>query len=142
MRGGFVYLTAVIDWYSRYVLSYELSNSLDTSFCVRALQAALEINTPTIFNTDQGVQFTSNDFTSILKGKEIKISMDGKGRAIDNVFIERLWRSVKYELIYLKEFTSVPQLYEELQAYFQFYNGERFHQALDNRRPREIYHAM
>lgn len=142
MRGGFVYLTAVIDWYSRYVLSYELSNSLDSAFCIRALQAALEVSTPTIFNTDQGAQFTSNDFTSVLRERKIKISMDGKGRAIDNVFIERLWRSVKYELIYLKDFGSVPQLYDELRAYFQFYNSERFHQALGNRRPEELYYAM
>ena len=142
MRDGFVYLTAVIDWYSRYVLSYELSNSLDSSFCVRALETALEIGTPKIFNTDQGVQFTSEDFTSVLKDRAIKISMDGKGRAIDNVFVERLWRSLKYELIYLKEFGSIPDLYDELQAYFQFYNTERFHQALDNRRPKELYYVV
>lgn len=142
MREGFVYLTAVIDWYSRYVLSFELSNSLDSSFCVRALETALEIASPKIFNTDQGAQFTSDDFTSILKERSIKISMDGKGRAIDNVFVERLWRSLKYELIYLKEFTSVSQLYNELRSYFHFYNSERFHQALDNRRPEELYYAV
>lgn len=142
MRGGFVYLTAIIDWYSRYVLTFELSNTLDTTFCIRALHSALEINTPVIFNTDQGSQFTSLNFTSVLEERDIDISMDGKGRAIDNVFIERLWRSVKYEMIYLKEFDTVPQLYDELKAYFHFYNEERFHQALDNHRPHEIYYSM
>ena len=142
MREGFVYLTAVIDWYSRYVLSFELSNTLDSMFCIRALQTALEKGSPAIFNTDQGVQFTSYDFIAVLKSHEIKISMDGKGRAIDNVFIERLWRSVKYELIYLKEFNTVPELYEALKDYFQFYNAERFHQGLENRRPKELYEAI
>lgn len=139
MRGGFVYLTAVIDWFSRFVLAFELSNTLDSAFCIRALLSALGISQPVIFNTDQGSQFTSIDFTSVLKERDIKISMDGKGRAIDNVFIERLWRSVKYELIYLKEFDSVPHLYDELNNYFKFYNTERHHQALDNRRPVELY---
>ena len=141
MRGGFVYLTAVMDWFSRYVLAFELSNSLDVAFCIRALESALTIAQPTIFNTDQGAQFTSHEFTSILKGRDIAISMDGKGRAIDNVFIERLWRSLKYEVIYLKEFNTVPQLYDELSAYFRFYNNERFHQALGYRRPSEVYSA-
>ena len=141
MRGGFVYLTAVIDWFSRYVLAFELSNTLDTSFCIRALQSALEVSQPTIFNTDQGSQFTSLDFTSVLKERDIAISMDGKGRAIDNVFIERLWRSLKYEMIYLNEFNSVSQLYDELSSYFRFYNTERYHQALDYRRPAEVYSA-
>lgn len=142
MREGFVYLTAVIDWFSRYVLAFELSNTLDTTFCIRALQSALTINQPAIFNTDQGSQFTSLDFTLVLKERNIAISMDGKGRAIDNVFIERLWRSLKYEMIYLKDFTSVSQLYNELTSYFHFYNTERFHQALDYRRPAEVYSAM
>lgn len=142
MQGGFVYLTAVMDWYSRYVLSFELSNSLDTAFCIRALQAALEISTPLIFNTDQGVQFTSTNFTSVLLERGIKISMDGRGRAIDNVFIERLWRSVKYEMIYLKDFDSIPVLYDELKAYFQYYNEERHHQALDYQKPKELYRSM
>lgn len=142
MRGGFVYLTAVIDWYSRYVLAFELSNTLDTGFCIRALQAALEINTPLIFNTDQGVQFTSLNFTSVLQEHGVQISMDGKGRAIDNVFIERLWRSVKYEMVYLKDLDSVPYLYDELKAYFYYYNEERHHQALDYQKPKEIYHSM
>ncbi len=139
MRGGFVYLTAVIDWFSRYVLAFELSNTLDTTFCVRALQSALAINRPTIFNTDQGTQFTSLEFTSVLKERDIAISMDGKGRAIDNVFIERLWRSLKYEMIYLKDFSSVAQLYDELNNYFSFYNTERYHQALNYRCPAEVY---
>lgn len=139
MRGGFVYLVAVMDWFSRYVLTFELSNTLDAAFCIRALQMALEISQPQIFNTDQGVQFTSNDFTSVLQSHSIQISMDGKGRAIDNVFIERLWRTVKYELIYPREFGSVPHLYDALKDYFQFYNNERYHQALDNHRPSELY---
>lgn len=139
MRGGFVYLTAIIDWFSRYVLAFELSNTLDSLFCIRALRSALEISKPTIFNTDQGTQFTSLDFTSVLKEHGIKISMDGKGRAIDNVFIERLWRTLKYELIYPNDFDSVPYLYNEIREYFQFYNRERFHQALNNRRPEELY---
>ncbi|MCH9628218.1 MAG: IS3 family transposase ISDsp4 [Chlamydiales bacterium] len=141
MREGFVYLTAAIDWFSRYVLAFESSNTLDTTFCIRALQSALTINQPAIFNTDQGSQFTSLDFTLVLKKRDIAISMDGKGRAIDNVFIERLWRSLKYEMIYLKDFTSVSQLYNELTSYFHFYNTERFHQALDYRRPAEVYCA-
>jgi putative transposase len=142
MKEGFVYLTAVIDWYSRYVLAFELSNTLDTRFCIRALQSALEINRPQIFNTDQGSQFTSLSFTSVLQEHGIQISMDGKGRAIDNVFIERLWRSVKYELVYLKDIDSVPLLYNELKAYFCYYNEERHHQALNYQRPRDLYHAM
>jgi len=139
MKGGFVYLTAVIDWYSRYVLSFELSNTLDTAFCLRALDAALAISTPLIFNTDQGVQFTSTSFTSALLRHNIQISMDGKGRAIDNVFIERLWRSTKYELVYLKEIDTVPMLYKELKAYFRYYNEERPHQALDYLKPKDLY---
>lgn len=140
MRGGFMYLTAIMDWYSRYVLAFELSNTLDSLFCIKALRSALEVANPTIFNTDQGAQFTSQEFTSVLKEHNIKISMDGKGRAIDNVFIERLWRSLKYELIYPSDFDSVPHLYDGIREYFQFYNKERFHQALDNRRPEELYY--
>lgn len=139
MRGGFVYLTAVMDWYSRYILSFELSNTLDAAFCIKALRMALEAGQPTIFNTDQGAQFTSTEFTSVLNERCIKISMDGRGRAIDNVFIERLWRSVKYELIYLKDISAIPQLYKELSDYFRFYNTERFHQALKNLRPADLY---
>ena len=139
LRGGFMYLVAVMDWYSRYVLSWCLSNSLDTSFCLEALDVALADARPEIFNTDQGCQFTSSVFTSRLLENEISISMDGRGRAIDNVFIERLWRSVKYEDIYLKSYERVDELYEGLTEYFTWYNGKRPHQSLDNRTPESIY---
>jgi putative transposase len=139
MRRGFMYLTAVLDWYSRYVLSWRLSNTLDNGFCLEALGDALRGATPVIFNTDQGVQFTSRAFTQVLKDKQIQISMDGKGRALDNVFVERLWRTVKYEEVYLKEYESVRELEEGLGAYFSFYNDERLHQALDYRTPKEVY---
>ena len=141
MKDGFVYLTAIMDWFSRYVLTFELSNTLDSLFCIRALRSALKVAKPTIFNTDQGTQFTSLDFISVLKEHDIKISMDGKGRAIDNVFIERLWRTLKYELIYPSDFDSVPCLYNGIREYIQFYNKERFHQALDNQRPEELYYT-
>lgn len=139
LRGGFMYLVAVMDWYSRYVLSWCLSNSLDTSFCLEALDVALADARPEIFNTDQGCQFTSSVFTSRLLENEISISMDGRGRAIDNVFIERLWRSVKYEDIYLKSYERVDELYQGLTQYFAWYNGKRPHQSLDNRTPESIY---
>lgn len=136
---GFMYLVAVIDWYSRYVLSWRLSNSLEADFCVEALEEALRFGRPDIFNTDQGCQFTSHDFTKVLLEKEIQISMDGRGRALDNVFVERLWRSVKYEDIYLKEYRTVPDLKAGLLAYFQFYNGRRIHQALNYQTPSEVH---
>jgi len=139
MQGGFMYLTAVIDWFSRYVLSWEISNSLDVSFCISALQEALKIATPDIFNTDQGAQFTSNDFTGILKSKDIQISMDGKGRALDNVFVERLWRSVKYESIYLKSPSDGFELWQQLDNYFKFYNHQRQHQNLGDKTPASLY---
>ena len=139
MHRGFMYLTAVIDWHSRYVLSWRLSNTLDSGFCVEALDDALRESTPTIFNTDQGVQFTSIAFTQVLKDKAIQISMDGKGRALDNVFVERLWRTVKYEEVYLKEYESVSELEDGLEAYFNFYNNERLHQSLDYQTPKEVY---
>ncbi len=129
ITGGFMYLVAVIDWYSRYVLSWRLSNTMDVNFCLEALEDALKISTPEIFNSDQGSQFTSLDFTGLLKDANIKISMDGRGRALDNIFIERLWRSVKYEDIYLKDYQTVAELYVGLQEYFIFYNNERPHQA-------------
>ena len=135
LRGGFVYLTAVIDWYSRYVLSWELSVTLDAEFCVSALERALAKGTPEIFNTDQGSQFTSAAFTGMLKAAEIKISMDGRGRALDNVFVERLWRTVKYEDIYLNNYEAVRDLRSGLGRYFPFYNNERFHQSLGNKTP-------
>ena len=139
LRCGFMYLVAVMDWYSRYILSWRLSNSLDTSFCLEALDAALADARPEIFNSDQGCQFTSLAFTSRLLENEILISMDGCGRALDKVFIERLWRSVKYEDIYLKSYERVDELYEGLTEYFTWYNGKRPHQSLDNRTPESIY---
>ena len=141
MRHGFMYLVAVIDWFSRVVLSWEVSNTLDTTFCVSALESALRRGTPSIFNTDQGSQFTSNSFTDVLKAAEVRISMDGRGRWADNVFIERLWRSVKYEEVYLKDYDDVPHLKGSLERYFRFYNTERPHQSLQNQTPLEFYRA-
>lgn len=139
MRNGFLYLAAVMDWYSRYVLAWQLSNTLDTLFCVAALKQALQLGRPAIFNTDQGAQFTALAFTSVLEQAAIQISMDGKGRALDNIFIERLWRTVKYEDIYLNDYDSGPALFAGLQAYFTFYNDVRPHQSLDYRTPAAIY---
>jgi len=140
MRGGFVYLTAVMDWHSRFVLSWEVSVTMDDDFCVSALQSAIRrYGKPGIFNTDQGVQFTGKAFTGVLKDNDIRISMDGKGRWMDNVFIERLWRSVKYEEIYTKEYDSVTELIQSLKQYFNFYNFERSHQALDGKTPADLY---
>jgi len=139
LRGGFVYLTAVIDWYSRYVLAWELSNTLEGAFCLSTLDRALRVATPHIFNTDQGSQYTSGDFTGRLLEAGIQISMDGKGRALDNIFVERLWRSVKYEEVYLKDYQSMGEASTHLGAYFQFYNTRRPHQALDYRTPSAVY---
>jgi putative transposase len=140
MPGGFVYLTAVMDWHSRYVLSWELSVTMDDDFCVSALNSAIRKHgTPEIFNTDQGSQYTGEAFTNVLKDNDIRISMDGKGRFMDNIFIERLWRSLKYEEIYLKEYSTVKELFRELKTYFEFYNFERPHQSLDTRTPAEVY---
>lgn len=139
LHGGFIYLTAVIDWYSRYVLSWEISTTLETEFCASALNQALEQATPEIFNTDQGVQFTSQAFTGILKERKIAISMDGRGRALDNIFVERLWRSVKYEEVYLYDYESVPQAIAGLDKYFKFYNHERLHQSLNYKTPATVY---
>lgn len=136
---GFMYLVAIMDWFSRYVLSWRLSNTLDTAFCLEALESALEINKPEIFNTDQGVQFTSNAHTNRLRETGVQISMDGRGRAFDNIFIERLWRSVKYENIYLYDYQTVPELMAGLETYFRFYNQERPHQSLDNQTPEMVY---
>jgi putative transposase len=139
MAKGFCYLVAVMDWASRKVLSWRLSNTLDTSFCIEALKEAIErYGTPEIFNTDQGSQFTSDDFTQVLKDHHIKISMDGKGRWIDNVFIERLWRSVKYQDIYLKAYSSIGEVKKGLTKWFDRYDRRR-HQGLDNRPPDEVY---
>lgn len=139
MKKGFMYLVAVIDWYSRYVLSWKLSNTLDISFCIEALEDAFQYGKPTIFNTDQGTQFTSPLFIEKLTDKYIAISMDGKGRATDNVFVERLWRSVKYEYVYLHSQETVNELYTGLQNYFNYYNHKRPHQGLMYRTPSEVY---
>ncbi len=139
MNPGFVYLFAIMDWFSRLVLAWELSNTLDTEFCSKALKRALKGSKPDIFNTDQGVQFTSNEFTGILDKSKVKISMDGRGRVFDNIFIERLWRTVKYEEVYLKSYTNVPDAYNNLKRYFKFYNQERLHSSLGYCPPCEIY---
>ena len=140
IEGGFMYLAAVIDWHSRYVLSWQLSNTMDTSFCIDALQDALATGRrPDIFNTDQGSQFTSHKFTGLLQDEGIEISMDGRGRALDNVFIERLWRSVKYEDVYLRSYESPRALLSGLTRYFDFYNTERPHSSLDYRVPAEVF---
>lgn len=140
LEGGFAYLVAIIDWYSRKVLSWRLSNSMDANFCVDCLEEALQHNDkPEIFNTDQGAQFTSTAFTDVLKRKAIKISMDGRGRALDNIFVERLWRSVKYEDIYLKGYANMSELMIGLTDYFSFYNSERPHQSLANQTPGQVY---
>ena len=136
---GFMYLTAVIDWYSRYVLSWRLSNSLEGGFCVEAVEDALQQGQPEIFNTDQGSQYTAAMFIGCLQRAGVAISMDGRGRALDNVFIERLWRTVKYEWIYLHGYRSVLELHEGLTSYFGFYNSSRPHQALAYRTPKEVY---
>lgn len=140
MRHGFLYLVAIIDWYSRYVLAWQLSNTLDTTFCIAAVEEALSgPRLPEIFNSDQGCQFTSKAFTGLLKGHGITISMDGRGRAFDNIFIERLWRSVKYEEVYLHAYEDGRHAHDGLSRYFPFYNDERPHQALDYRTPSEVY---
>lgn len=143
MSIGFMYLVAVIDWYSRHVLSWHLSNTLDSSFCVAALLDAFESTQarPEVFNTDQGSQFTSLAFTSQLESRDVQISMDGKGRALDNVFIERLWRTVKYEEVYLKSYANVADLRSSLKKYFDFYSNARPHQALDGKTPASVYVA-
>ena len=143
---GYIYLVAVIDWYSRYVLSWEISNTMDITFCLSALEKALALtygqknqNTPKIFNTDQGSQFTSPLFTNLLEAKGIAISQDGRGRALDNIFVERLWRSVKYEEVYPKAYTSVKEAIKELEKYFHFYNNERLHQSLNYQTPVTVH---
>ena len=139
MRRGFLYLVAVMDWYSRYVLAWELSNSLETTFCLAALEKALRKGRPGIFNTDQGAQFTSEAFTQRLLVRGIQISMDGKGRALDNIFVERLWRTVKYEEVYPSDYVDGIAAFEGLSRYFLFYNGRRRHQALKKKTPAEVY---
>ena len=141
LRRGWVYLVAVMDWFSRYVLTWELSGSLEADFCLRALDRSFEIGTPDIFNSDQGVQFTCLDFTGRLQAKGIAISMNGQGRALDNRMVERLWRTVKYEEVYLKDYANLDEATESLRAYFQFYNRERPHSSLDGRTPEAVYFA-
>ena len=139
MRGGFLYLVAVMDWFSRFVLSWELSNTMETGFCLAALDTAFRFGQPEIWNSDQGSQFTSAEFLAPLKKRGISISMDGRGRALDNVFIERLWRSLKYELIYPGDFATGPELFPALENYFHFYNHQRPHQALGYQTPADLF---
>ena len=139
LTGGFVYLMAVIDWYSRYVLSWRLSNSLEVNFCVEGLLEALNKGRPEIFNTDQDSQFTSNDFLNPLLEREVRVSMDGRGRAFDNIFVERLWRSVKYEEVYIKEYSGVKDAKKSLAEYFTHYNERRPHQSLGYKTPLEMH---
>jgi len=142
LEHGFAYLVAVVDWYSRRVLSWRVSNTLEAGFCVDCLEEALRGHgKPEIFNTDQGSQFTSEAFTGVLLEAGIAISMDGRGRALDNIFVERLWRSVKHEDIYLKGYATLPELLLGLTEYFAFYNGERPHQGLSNRTPDAVYRS-
>jgi putative transposase len=141
MAQGFVYLVAVLDWFSRFVLSWALSLTMEIDFCIEALKRALRRGRPEIFNSDQGSQFTSEKFTAELEAKEIAISMDGRGRCMDNIFIERLWRSLKYEEVYLKDYRSVTEARTGIETYFQFYNQERLHQSLQYRTPAGIYLA-
>jgi putative transposase len=142
MASGFMYLAAVIDWFSRYVIAWKLSNTLDGSFCTEMLDEALKGNKPEVFNTDQGVQFTAAAFTGRLESAGVAVSRDGRGRALDNVFVERLWRSVKYEDIYIRGYETVPELVRGLTRYFAFYNDERLHQSLDYQTPAAVYRGM
>lgn len=142
LRNGFVYLAAIMDWFSRYVVSWVVSNTLDAFFCVDMLEEALQVNRPEIFNSDQGSQFTSSDFTGILKDHCIRISMDGRGRVYDNIFVERLWRTVKYEEVYLKDYSTMHEAKTCLGKYFDFYNTERPHQSLEYKTPEEVYYRL
>lgn len=139
LKSGFVYLVAVIDWYSRYVLGWALSNTLEADFCIETVGNILERRQCEIFNTDQGTQFTTPRFTKPLLDKGIKVSMDGRGRALDNIFVERLWRTVKYEHVYLQDIQTVQDAWQGLRDYFNFYNNERFHQSLDYKTPADLY---
>jgi putative transposase len=142
MREGFMYLAAVLDWYSRYVIGWRLSNTLDGSFCLEMLEDALRSGKPEVFNTDQGVQFTAEAFTGRLEAAGVAVSMDGRGRALDNVFVERLWRTVKYENIYIQGYESVPELQRGLKRYFGFYNEDRLHQGLGYQTPGAVYRGI
>ena len=139
MAQGFVYLVAVMDWFSRFVLSWKLSLTMELPFCIEALEGAFRWGMPDIFNSDQGSQFTSEKFTGVLEKRSIGISMDGRGRCMDNIFIERLWRSLKYEEVYLRDYRLVPEARAGIERYFQFYNYERLHQSLEYRTPAELY---
>jgi putative transposase len=139
MNKGFLYLVAIMDWYSRYVLSWELSNTLEVRFCLKALEKALTISKPEIFNSDQGSQFTSREFTGRLEDTGTRISIDGRGRVFDNIFIERLWRTLKYEEVYIHSYETVKEARESLGKYFRFYNTERLHGSLGYRTPKEVY---
>ena len=141
MARGFLYLVAVMDWHSRYVVSWRLSNTLEAGFCIEALSEAMDRGRPEVFNTDQGSQFTSQEFTQVLQDHGVKISMDGKGRYADNIFVERLWRTVKYEEVYLKAYANSSEARRELGAYFRFYNDQRPHQALVYQTPAEVFHG-
>jgi putative transposase len=139
LSGGFLYLVALLDWYSRYVIAWRISNSMDIVFCLDAAEEALTLGTPEIINSDQGSQFTSPKFTELFESKGVKISWDGKGRALDNIFMERFWRSLKYEEVYLKEYKNVNEAVKGIGAYMNFYNTERPHQSLDGKRPKEVF---
>lgn len=144
LQSGFMYLVAVIDWFSRYVLSWRLSNTLTNDFCIEAVEEALTLTKkkPDIFNTDQGCQFTADNFVKLITDNGIDFSMDGRGRALDNIFIERLWRSLKYEEVYLKEYDTVEDAYTGINNYFDLYNNRRPHQSLDYRTPREVHYTQ
>lgn len=139
LKGGFIYLTIIIDWFSRYILSWKLSVTMETGFCIDALSSALAINLPEIHNSDQGVQFTDRSYVGILEEKQISISMDGRGRCMDNIFTERFWRSLKYENIYLNDYTDFADAYRGIEKYIKFYNERRKHQSLDYKTPEQIY---
>lgn len=139
LQQGFVYLVVIMDWHSRYVLAWDMSITLDAAFCIETLKRALMISRPEIFNTDQGVQFTSDDFTEVLEREGICISMDGRGRVYDNIFVERLWRTVKYEEVYLHQYSTVADARRGLRRYFHFYNAERIHESLGYKTPHEVY---
>jgi putative transposase len=140
LASGFMYLAAILDWHSRYVIAWRLSNTLDGSFCLEMLDEALSRGKPEVFNTDQGVQFTAEAWTSRLESAGVAVSMDGRGRCLDNVFVERLWRTVKYEDVYLRGYETVPQLQQGLRRYFPYYNERRLHQSLAYRTPATVYH--
>ena len=139
---GFVYLAVIMDWFSRYILSWELSITLEKEFCMDVLNSALLISKPEIFNSDQGPQYTSEDFIDVLKKEDIRISMDGRGRLYDNIFVERLWRTIKYEEVYLHDYRNVSEARERLSFYFDFYNTERPHASLEYRTPQEVYYGL